>query len=307
MRETLSKRTKSLSASPSATPKRSQKTGSRTSAKASPRQRLTVKAVSQKTSVKAAPAQKKSSLGKKKAIAKKAKKVAAQPLRATTSKKAPPKAVIKNVKPVAKPAKSKVKARVSAKPVPKPIVQPVSHPPKTPRRQMATQALRAFERAIKAFNLRQFSEAKAMFEELQQRYHQEVEIASRSQTYIQVCNVRLASNRSLPRNAEEFYDRGVVALNIGNFVQARTFFEKALKLRPDDSHTLYSLAATHAQSGSADQALSYLEQAVQKQPRLRQRALQDSDFSALKEDRRFLELLGATSPFDLLEARREGP
>lgn len=172
---------------------------------------------------------------------------------------------------------------------------------------MATQALRAFERAIKAFNLRQFSEAKAMFEELQQRYHQEVEIASRSQTYIQVCNVRLASNRSLPRNAEEFYDRGVVALNIGNFVQARTFFEKALKLRPDDSHTLYSLAATHAQSGSADQALSYLEQAVQKQPRLRQRALQDSDFSALKEDRRFLELLGATSPFDLLEARREGP
>ena len=142
-------------------------------------------------------------------------------------------------------------------------------------------------------------------EELQQRYHQEVEIIARSQTYIQVCNVRLASNRAFPRNADEFYDRGVVALNVGNFVQARTLFEKALKLRPDDSYTLYSLAATLAQAGSIDQALTYLERAVQKQPRLRQQALNDTDFSTLKENRRFLELLGVTSPFDLLDARRE--
>lgn len=299
MRETLSKHTKSLSASPSATQKRSQKTGGSKSAKVPLRQNPPVKTGTQKTSVKSAPVKKASSPTKKKTSAKKAKKVAAQLAHATTAKKSPPKTASKSVKP------AKPKVRVNAKPAPKPALQTVSHLPKTPRRQMTTQALRAFERAVKVFNLRQFSEARTMFEELQQRYHREVEIISRSQTYIQVCNLRLAGNRSLPRNADEFYDRGVVALNIGNFVQARTFFEKALKLRPDDSHTLYSLAATHAQSGSADQALSYLEQAVQKQPRLRQRALHDTDFSTLKEDRRFLELLGVTSPFDLLEARRE--
>ena len=66
-----------------------------------------------------------------------------------------------------------------------------------------------------------------------------------------------------------------------------------------------ALAATLAQAGSTEQALTYLEQAVQKQPRLRQQALNDTDFSTLKENRRFLELLGATSPFDLLDARRE--
>lgn len=161
---------------------------------------------------------------------------------------------------------------------------------------------------MKVFNRREFAEAKGMFESIQQRYPQEVEVIARAQTYIQVCNLKLSKLSSapvMPRNADELYDRGVVALNVGNFVQARAFFEKALRLRPDDSHTLYSLAATHAQSGATDQALSYLQLAVQRQPRFRQRALNDNDFSMLHEDKRFLELLGAASPFDRLESRRE--
>lgn len=304
MRESVSKHTKSPSASPLATSKRSRKISSSKSANTSLRQKSTIKAVPSKTSVKSSPiakAQKKVTLAKKKTSVEKIKKAAPQPARAMTAKKESTKAPSKSIK-VAKP-KVKIQASVpkSSRSTPKPTITS----PRIPRQQTATQALRAFERAVKTFNLRQFSEAKTLFEELQQRYHQEVEIISRSQTYIQVCNVRLAGNRTLPRNADEFYDRGVVALNVGNFAQARSFFEKALKLRPDDSHTLYSLAVTHAQTGSTDQALTYLQQAVQRQPRLRQRALQDTDFSTLKDDRRFLELLGATSPFDLLGTRRD--
>ncbi len=334
MREALSKRTKSRSASPSATPKRPHKTSSSKSANASPRQKPSVKLAPVKPSGKSAvivKARKKAAPAKKKNTpAGKSKKATSQPGRVTTTKKAATKAPSKSIK-VAKPKvkvqanapKVKVQARAPkmklSATVPKvkiqaripkssrPTLKPTLTPARIPRQQTATQALRAFERAVKAFNLRQFSEAKALFEEVQQHYHQEVEIISRSQTYIQVCNVRLARNRILPRNADEFYDQGVVALNVGNFAQARSFFEKALKLRPDDSHTLYSLAATHAQTGSTDQALRYLQEAVQKQPRLRQQALQDTDFSVLKDDRRFLELLGATSPFDLLEARRDLP
>lgn len=306
MREQLSKRTKSRRVSPSATPKRSPKTGSSKPAKTLPRQKPAAKPALKKSSVKSSAVNKKMATpkvaAKKKTTAKPTKKTAPKSSRVTTMK-IQTKAQIKSVKP----SKPRVKTSVAPSLVHKRTVKPLPKAPTISRHQIATQALRAFEKAVKVFNLREFSEAKAMFEELQQRYQQEVEIIARSQTYIQVCNVRLASNRSLPRNADEFYDRGVVALNVGNFAQARTLFEKALKLRPDDSYTLYSLAATHAQAGSADQALSYLEQAVQKQPRLRQRALNDTDFSALKEDRRFLELLGATSPFDLLEARREIP
>src|SRR5206468_12565689 len=134
-----------------------------------------------------------------------------------------------------------------------------------------------FEQAVKIFNRRQFAEAKSLFEGLQHRYPEEVEINARAQTYIHVCNQKLARPPSSPRDADELYDRGVVALNIGDFTQARTFFEKALRLRPNEPYVLYSLAATHAQSGTHDQALDYLTRSIQMQPRLRSPALNDAD------------------------------
>ena len=307
MREQLSKRKNSVAKSPTAIKKSPAKPGSTKSVKKKSRPTVIARDVGKKslqTSVKTVA---KKSIAVPKSSGKKtpaktpvavapAKTKSAKPIPKVAAKKTPLNASIKSI--VA--PKIEVKLRTSTKSVAKPVAAPAT----IPRRQIAGQALRAFEQAVKVFNLRQFSEAKAMFEALQQRYHQEVEIIARSQTYIQVCKVKLTPNRISPRDADEFYDRGVVALNVGNFVQARTFFEKSLKLRPDDSFTLYSLAATHAQSGTTDQALNYLEQAVQRQPRLRQRALNDNDFFAIKENRRFLELIGASSPFDLLEARR---
>ncbi|HZN10947.1 MAG TPA: tetratricopeptide repeat protein [Blastocatellia bacterium] len=181
---------------------------------------------------------------------------------------------------------------------------PVEQPAPEPKRAVSSAVLRAFEHAVRIFNRRQFAEAKPLFEDLHLRFPQEVEIIARAQTYIQVCNLKLARQPSSPRSADELYDRGVVALNIGDFTQARSFFEKALRLRPDEPHLLYSLAATHAQSGAYDQALDYLNRLIQIQPRYRTQAMNDSDFSGLREDKRFLDLLGLTSPFDLLEARR---
>jgi tetratricopeptide (TPR) repeat protein len=100
------------------------------------------------------------------------------------------------------------------------------------------------------------------------------------------------------------YDHGVFALNIGDFSQARVFFEKALRLHPDAPHLLYSLAATHAQTGSHEEALNYLKRSIQVQPRFRAQAYNDADFSGLRDNRQFLELIGLTSPFDLLESKK---
>ncbi|HQR34926.1 MAG TPA: tetratricopeptide repeat protein [Blastocatellia bacterium] len=143
-----------------------------------------------------------------------------------------------------------------------------------------------------------------MFETLQAKYPNEVEIITRSQMYLQVCTQKLANMPSTPRNADELYDRGVYALNIGDFSQAKNFFEKALRLKPEEPHLLYSLAATLAQTGSHDQALDYLKRTIQIQPRYRAQALNDSDFSELRENKQFLELLGLASPFDILQAKR---
>jgi tetratricopeptide (TPR) repeat protein len=165
---------------------------------------------------------------------------------------------------------------------------------------VASAAVRAFEHAVKVFNRRQFAEARPLFETILTKYPDEVEIIARAQTYIHVCNQKLSRPPSSPRDADELYDRGVVALNIGDFTQARAFFEKALRLRPNEPHVLYSLAVTHAQAGAPEQALDYLNRSIQMQPRFRTQAMNDADFSELREDKRFLELLGITSPFDRL-------
>jgi tetratricopeptide (TPR) repeat protein len=166
--------------------------------------------------------------------------------------------------------------------------------------------LRAFDQAVKAFNRRRFDDAKTMFENLLEKFPGDFEIVARSQMYIQVCKQKLAGDHrpATPRNADELYDRGVFALNIGDFTQARAFFEKALRLRPDEPHLLYSLAATHAQTGAHEQALDYLERSIRMQPRFRSQAYNDSDFSGLRDNKQFLELIGLASPFDLLDLRR---
>ncbi len=186
------------------------------------------------------------------------------------------------------------------------IVSPAPTPPEQPRRQVTSGALRAFEQAVKIFNRRRFEDAKSMFESVQLKFPGDLEIVARAHMYIQVCKQKLEQEdkASPPRNAEELYDHGVFALNIGDFTQARVFFEKALRLHPDAPHLLYSLAATHAQTGSHDEALNYLKRSIQIQPRFRSQAYNDTDFSGLRDNRQFLELVGLTSPFDLLESRR---
>jgi tetratricopeptide (TPR) repeat protein len=201
-------------------------------------------------------------------------------------------------------AKKRVKAKTLRRlPI---IVSKAPPPPEQPRRQVTSGALRAFEQAVKVFNRRQFEDAKAMFETVQLKYPGDLEIVARAQMYIQVCKQKLEqeTKSATPRNAEELYDHGVFALNIGDFTQARVFFEKALRLHPDAPHLLYSLAATHAQTGAHEEALNYLKRSIQIQPRFRAQAYNDADFSGLRDNRQFLELVGLTSPFDLLELKR---
>jgi tetratricopeptide (TPR) repeat protein len=254
---------------------------------------------------------------RKKIVAKTQKKVIARAQKkivAKTQKKviarAQKKIVAKTQKKVIARAPKKVvaKKRVKTKSLRRlpMIVSQAPPPPEPPRRLVTSGALRAFEQAVKVFNRRHFEDAKAMFETVLAKYPGDVEIVARAQMYIQVCKQKLEQETKVaaPRNAEELYDHGVFALNIGDFTQARAFFEKALRLHPDAPHLLYSLAATHAQTGAHEEALNYLKRSIQIQPRFRSQAYNDADFSELRDNRQFLELVGLTSPFDLLESKR---
>jgi tetratricopeptide (TPR) repeat protein len=273
-----------------------------------PKQRTTAKAAPKP----AKPAKKtaKKIVALKKVVAKTPKPVSKPTAKKPATKIEATKKVTKRIssaaKPVAKPAKVKAKAPIKAVVITNKKVTPVkaAPPPEPPRRASTTAALRAFEHAVRVFNRRHFEDAKAMFESLLAKFPNEVEIIARSQMYLQVCTQKLAHLPSTPRNADELYDQGVYALNLGDFSQAKNFFEKALRMKPEEPHLLYSLAAAHAQTGAHDQALDYLKRTIQIQPRYRTQALNDSDFSELRENKQFLELLGLASPFDILQARR---
>ena len=222
------------------------------------------------------------------------------------SKKAAPKKsageITAKTRPVPKaaPLRTGGKTGLSA-PVPP---QPPSVTVEPLHRHPSAVALKSFEQAVKVFNRRQYTEARTLFENMVARYPQELEILARVQVYLQVCLQRLASATSAPETASSLYDQGVFALNKGDLKAARSLFERALQLNPRDPHLFYSMAVTLLQSGLIEECLAHLDQCIQLQPRFRSQALNDSDFTELRENRQFLALLGVTSPFDRLESRK---
>ena len=121
-----------------------------------------------------------------------------------------------------------------------------------------------------------------LFRQLIEQHAGVAEVTARSRTYLAIAEARLRSETSLPRNAEELYDRGVIELNRGDYVAAQELFERALKRDAEAAHIHYGLAASRARLGAVDLALQSLDRAVQIQPNLRLRAQHDIDLSALR-------------------------
>ncbi len=201
----------------------------------------------------------------------------------------------------AKDGKSVEKRRAHSVPL---SPQPPGITVESQHRQPTALALKLFEQAVKTFNQRKFAEAKALFEALQSRHPHESEILARVHIYLQVCNQKTAQADSLPKNADQLYDRGVYALNLGKLTEARKFFEEALRIKPNEAHVLYSLAATCVQSGNIDQALDFLQRSIRLQSRFRAQSISDPDFAELRDNRQFLAVVGIASPFDRLDPKK---
>jgi tetratricopeptide (TPR) repeat protein len=225
-----------------------------------------------KAKPKAAPAAKKSSKPASRPAPKTSSKTSARTAQRPQRTAAPASKVAAKSRP-AKPA-----AKTAAQPA-----RPAPPPPRQPTQDEAA-ALKAFERAHKEFARGRFAEARMLFRQLIEQHAGVAEVTARARTYLAVAEARLRSESSLPRNAEELYDRGVIELNRGEYVAAQEMFERALRREPEAAHIHYGLAATRARLGSVDLALQSLERAVQLQPALRLRAQHDLDLVSLRTD-----------------------
>jgi len=158
--------------------------------------------------------------------------------------------------------------------------------------QAATEALKSYEEALKAFKKGDFSRAVSQFEAIVKEYPIEREICDRSRTWIAAAKVRLAGSQPPAKTSEEHYYRGVMAANEGRIDDAAGSFQSAVSQDPASDRAHYALAALGGLRGESGSAVSHLAKAIEINPSNRVRALNDADFDGLREDPEFMTLLG---------------
>ena len=71
--------------------------------------------------------------------------------------------------------------------------------------------------------------------------------------------------------------------------------ERTAKLAPDIAEVFYDLAVVRLANGDSDGAIAALTAALERNPKLRQQAAEDSDLDGLRDDGRFADLLRDSS------------
>jgi len=150
-------------------------------------------------------------------------------------------------------------------------------------------AVRSFETAVRALQKQNYDRAAEIFEKLVNSEAREV--AERARVHLRLCQQRTGRAAPAPRSAEEYYTLGVVCLNARNLELAVEHLSKANKLKPNQDHIRYALAAAHARQGNTDAAIEHLGAAVTLRPENRIQARHDEDFQRLASDSRFRRLL----------------
>jgi Flp pilus assembly protein TadD len=86
--------------------------------------------------------------------------------------------------------------------------------------------------------------------------------------------------------------RATAAFERGDHDEAQRDLTLILRFQPDDAWALYNSACVYARQGNPDQALERLARAIERDRKWRDQARGDKDFETLREDARFVALVG---------------
>lgn len=150
-------------------------------------------------------------------------------------------------------------------------------------------AVKDFESGVLLFQKQNFERAREVFRKLIARGP--VEVASRANSYLKMCEQKLESTAPASRSARDYYDLGIAQLNARQLDAALETLLKADKAAPRQEHIRYALAAAYALHGNADAAVEHLGVAIKLRPANRSLASQDHDFQPLASDSRFQTLI----------------
>lgn len=160
------------------------------------------------------------------------------------------------------------------------------------------QAFKLYDEAMRRFNQQSYRRAREIFVKVVAGPSRE--LAERARVHVAICEQRSEKQGHIQlRTADDYYHFAVSQINLGNYEDARGHLEKARKLAPKADYIYYALASVASLSGEADDAVTYLAQAIKLRPANRYHARNDADFKLLEDDSRFVALV---SP-----ARGNGP
>jgi tetratricopeptide (TPR) repeat protein len=148
-------------------------------------------------------------------------------------------------------------------------------------------AILSFGDAVKAFRKGNCEKAVELFKALMEKHASEKELVDRAKTYIEICQKVKGGKEAPLKTFDFFYENGVSLMNQGEHEEALKLFNKAVEKDPDHAKILYFMAAIYQLMGDTDQSLEFLKKSIQKDKFFKVLAQNDSDFEALREDKKF--------------------
>jgi tetratricopeptide (TPR) repeat protein len=152
-------------------------------------------------------------------------------------------------------------------------------------------AVDLFEKALKSLNRKDFERARDLLDQLIETYPDEREVVERARAYRTICDRSLGRRASRPKTFEDLLKYGIYHHNRGEYQEALKFLNQALEIHPRNEHVLYCVAAAAARAGDTPTALKALRSAITASSTNRAQARSDSDFDGLRGHADFIALI----------------
>jgi len=179
------------------------------------------------------------------------------------------------------------------------------------RRAAYPEAIELYRLGLEALQQHRFSEAAERLRAVLDRFPDEKELHDRVRLYLNVCARQAGPDEPTPATREERLYAATLAMNGGQYREARRHLDAVLADDPDDDHAVYMLAALAALEGHSRGAIEQLRRAIALNPENRTLARQDPDLASLRTLDEFQEAVEAVpvrqrSTARGAKARRQG-
>jgi tetratricopeptide (TPR) repeat protein len=149
--------------------------------------------------------------------------------------------------------------------------------------------MKLLEQGLRLFQQQRFTESREFFEQAARGPQSSVALTAKN--HLVVCDRRMQAPALGLQTAEDNYNYGGECLNARDLPNACKYLEIAVSLKPQSEYMLYALAAALALSGDATGSCENLKRAIQGDPRNRNTARMDPDFSSVSRHPAFIALL----------------